>query len=214
MQPQTFERTVAVDRSKSAHLPAILTLAASSLLGSPLLANPHDSPGACDLAGTWYGGSVVAYHMTIIPAVARDHYTVFAQGMYKNSVMNTVYTGQVARRHNRYEGPLMQLSTADPDFLNPPPIGKLPDITAGWTSMRLVDCNTIENRIPFFGVYFGSSIWQPAIDRPAIDWIAPGKTPLVDAPDVDLLTFLSGGMPIVETYHRLLKTVNLDLLHK
>jgi hypothetical protein len=213
MRPQTVEPTTAVAHFKSAHLPAILTLAAGLLLGSPLLAEPFDSPGACDLAGTWYGGSVVAYHMTIIPAGDRDHYTAFAQGMYKNSVMNTVYTGQLARKHNRYEGPLMQLSTADEDFLNPPPIGKLPDITAGWSSMRLVDCNTIENRIPFFGVYFASSIWQPDRDLPVIDWTGV-KTPLVSPPDVDLLIILSGGRPIVETYHRLLKTVNPDLLHK
>jgi hypothetical protein len=179
------------------------------LSSSPLLADSPGSPRPCDLAGTWYGGSVVAYQMTIIPAAVPDHYTVFAQGMYKDGVMNTVYSGQVARKHNRYEGPLMQLSTSDPDFLNPPPIGKMPDITAVWSSMKLVDCNTVENRIPFFGVYFAANIWQPGVD-----WIAPGKTPLLDAPDVDLLNVLAGGMPIVESYHRLLKGVNPSLLHK
>jgi hypothetical protein len=210
MQFQTVEHTTAAARAKAAHLPAILTLAAGLLLGSPLLAETLGSPGACDLAGTWYGGSTVAYHMTIIPAAARDHYAVSFQGMYKNSVMNTVYTGQLARKHNRYEGPFMQLSTADPDFLNPPPIGKLPDIIAGWSSMRLVDCNTIENRIPLFGVYFASSVWQPASDGPTIDWTGV-KTPLVNPPDVDLLIPITGGSPIVETYHRLLDPL---LLHK
>ena len=210
MQPQTVERTTAVARFKTARLSAILTVAAGLLLSSSqLLAEPAGPPRSCDLAGTWYGGSVVAYHMTIIPGVARGHYTVFAEGMYKNSVMNTVYTGQVARKHGRYEGPLMQLSTQDPDFLNPPPIWKMPDIIAGWSSMKLVDCNTIESRIPFFGVYFGSNIWQPGVV-----WTTPGKTPLLDAPDVDLLDVLAGGKPIVETYHRLLKTVNPTLLHE
>jgi hypothetical protein len=85
----------------------------------------------------------------------------------------------------------------------------MPDINAVWSSMKLVDCNTIENRIPFFGVYFGSKIWQPGVN-----WLDPGKTPLRDDPDVDLLDILAGGMPIVETYHRLFPTVNPTLLHK
>ena len=187
----------------------ILALAAALLLSvSAAMAEPAHPPRPCDLAGTWYGGSIVAYQMTIAPAPTPGHYTVFAEGMYKNSVMNTVYTGEVARKHDRYQGPLMQLSTSDPDFLNPPPIGKMPDIVAVWSSMKLADCNTIENTIPFFGMYFASNIWQPGVD-----WITPGKVPLVSAPDVDLVDLLNNGNPIKETYHRLLKTINPALLH-
>ncbi|HXY41219.1 MAG TPA: hypothetical protein VEQ10_16210, partial [Vicinamibacteria bacterium] len=90
------------------------------LSSSPLLAEV-DTPRSCDLTGTWYGGSIVAYQMTIVPAVPPGHYTVVAQGMYKNSVMNTAYTGELARKRNRYEGPLLQLTTGNPAFLNPPP---------------------------------------------------------------------------------------------
>jgi hypothetical protein len=209
MQPQTVERTTAVVRFKAAHLSAILTVAAGLLLSASQVLAESDGPKrACDLAGTWYGGSIVAYHMTIIPAVARDHYTVFAEGMYKNSVMNTVYTGSVTKKHNRFEGPLMQLSTQDPAFLGPPEkIGATPDINAVWSLMKLVDCNTIQNTIPFFGIYFGGPIGESGIV-----WVPPGKIPLLDPPDFNLLIPITGGAPIRETYHRLLKTINPALL--
>jgi hypothetical protein len=128
--------------------------------------------------------------------------------MYKSSVMNTAYTGEVTVKRHRYEGPLMQLSTSDPSFLNPPPIGQMPDITAAWSSMEQVDCNTIKNTIPFFGIYFASNIWQPGVV-----WQTPGKVPFLDAPDVDLLDVLAGGVPVVETYRRVSRTVNPALLH-
>jgi hypothetical protein len=209
MNRQSVQRTCPIPRLQAAHRFAILVLVGGLLLSaSPLLA--EGPPRSCDLTGTWYGGSIVAYHMTVVPAAKPGHFTVIAQGMYKDSVMNTVYTGQVAKKHDRYEGPLMQLSTSDDAFLGPPPlIGKMPDIIAGWTSMKLVDCNTIESRIPFFGLYAGSGIWEPGIV-----WKTDGKVPLVAAPDLDLLDFLNEGKPIKETYHRLLNTVNRDLLHK
>jgi hypothetical protein len=163
----------------------------------------------CSPVGAWYGGSIVAYHMTIIPTVPAGHYIMFAEGMYKDSVMNSVYTGEVVKNGNLYQGSIMQLATSDPDFLNPPPIGKLPDINAGWTSMEMLDCNTIRNTLPFFGAYFATNIWQPGIV-----WKTAGKVPMVDAPDVDLLDLFNGGKPIVETYHRLPKAMNPSLLHK
>ena len=99
----------------------------------------------CNITGTWYGGSVVAYKMTISENVPGGTYTVVFEGMYKNSVMNTTYTTTLVRKGNRYEGSGLALVTQDPDFLNPPPIGKLPDILVGWFSMDLLDCNTIKN---------------------------------------------------------------------
>ena len=185
---------------------AAVVVVAGLAITSPLLAEGR--PPGCDLAGTWYGGSVVAYHMTIVPTRVPDRYTVSFQGMYKNSVMNTAFTGELARKQGRYQGSFLQLTTGDPAFLNPPPIGKLPDIRVGWTSMKLVDCDTIENVIPFYGTYFGSTIWQPGIV-----WLDQGKVPLVDPPDVDILALL-GGKAVVETYHRLLKTINPDLLYE
>jgi hypothetical protein len=187
----------------------ILTLAAALLLSvSAAMAEPAHPARHCDLTGTWYGGSVVAYQMTIVPAGTSGRYSVVAEGMYKNSVMNTIYTGLVARKHDRYEGALMQLTTSDPDFLKPPAeIGKMPDIIAAWSSMELADCNTIQNTIPFFGIYFGGPIGQSGIV-----WVPPGKIPLLDPPDFNLLLPITGGAPIKETYHRLPRTINPALL--
>lgn len=114
----------------------------------------------CTPAGVWYGGSAVAYHMTVIPA---GPYTVFAEGMYKDGVMTTSYWGALTKKNHKYEGSLMQLYTADPDFLNMPPIGKMPDIRAGWSSMEMLNCNTIKNTLPFFGLYLARNIWEPGV---------------------------------------------------
>ena len=76
----------------------------------------------------------------------------------------------------------------------------MPDINAGWLSMKLVGCNTVSNLI-FFGLYLSNSVWSGQ------------KTPMIDAPDVDLINGLNGGRPIVETYHRLPAKVNRALLH-
>lgn len=174
----------------------------------------------CTPSGVWYGGSVVAYQMTIIPGGPAGHYTTFAQGMYKNSVLNTVYAGEVVKNGNKYEGSLVALSTQDPEYLNPPPFTKLPDINAGWASMELLDCNTLQNTIPFFGVYFGPpspfgvGIWEPGTPWWGVNWVAKGKVPLLDQPDVDLIPILTNDTkPIVETYHRVSRTVNPALLH-
>lgn len=178
------------------------------LLAVPCFAQ-HGLGNDCTPAGVWYGGSVVAYQMTIVPAGPAGHYMVQAEGMYKNSVLNTVYTGRFVKKGNVYEGSMMQLSTSDPDFLNPPPIGKMPDLFVGWSVIELVDCNSMKNTIPFFGIYLASNIWQPGIV-----WLPAGKVPLIDPPDVDLLNVLTGGQPVVETYRRLRNQVNPALLHK
>ncbi len=194
----------------------VVLLAAVSCLAQQGLGND------CTLAGTWYGGSVVAYQFTIIPAGPAGHYITFAQGFYKNAVMNTVYSGTLEKRGNKYEGSGMALLTQDPDFLNPPPLGKLPDIIAGWFITELTDCNTIKSTIPFLGLYFGrpmppqiKGIWEPGTPWTGINWVANGVAPMFDAPDVDMIPVLTGGetKPIVETYHRLPMSVNPTLLH-
>lgn len=212
MQSQFIEsKTKGARFCTTPRLWAILLVAGGLLLSSSQLWSQEGRQRrpSCDLSGTWYGGSVVAYQMTIIPAASENQYIVLFEGMYKNSVMNTLFSGEIAKRENLYAGSIMQLSTSDPDFLNPPPIGKMPDIIAGWTSVEFVDCNTIKNTIPFFGLYFSNNIWQPGIV-----WNAEGKIPLVDAPDVDLLDILNGGRPIVETYHRLPKAIEPAVLHR
>jgi hypothetical protein len=209
MQSYRFEQRGAAIRRRGRISGRLVLLVGLLLASSQLLSQEGKGRHGCNLSGTWYGGSVVAYHMTIIPSSPAGHYIVFAEGMYKNSVMNTTYTGKVEKKGELYVGPLMQLATSDPDFLNPPPIGKMPDLNVVWSEMEMVDCNTIKNTIPFFGYYFASNLWQPGIV-----WNMNGKVPLFDVPDVDLLDVLTGGAPILETYHRIAESVNPKLLHK
>lgn len=176
----------------------------------------------CSITGTWYGGSTVAYKMTISENIPAETYTVVFEGMYKSSVMNTTYTTTLVRKGNRYEGSGLALITQDPDFLNPPPIGKLPDILVGWFSIDLLDCRTIRNTIPFLGMYFGAAIpgvtlgiWQPGTPWSGIAWVAGAKAPMIDPPDVDMIPVLTGDVkPIVETYRKVPNKVNPALLHQ
>lgn len=189
----------------------VLLVAAGVLLTSTSVLSQQIKHGwpKCDLSGSWYGGGGATYHMTVTPTFPLGHYIVLFEGMYKNSVMMTMFTGELVKKGNRYEGSGQALFTTDPAFLNPPPIGTMPDIVVGWMSMEMTDCNTVKNTFPFLGLYFAANIWKPGIE-----WITPGKVPLIDAPDVDLLDIETGGKPLVETYHRLLNTVNPNLLHK
>jgi len=48
-----------------------------------------------------------------------------------------------------------------------------------------------------------------------VQWAAGGTVPLRDAPGIDLIPILTGDVkPIFETYHRLMKTINPNLLHR
>lgn len=192
----------------------------------------QQGPGnECTLAGTWYGGSVVAYQLTIVPSTPAGHYTFFFQGMYKApppTAIDAHPTGEIVKKGNVYEGPMLVLH-GDSTFVDLPPAanGKMPDLDAGWVSMEMLDCNTIKNTIPFLGTYFGPptqipplgvdtpGIWLPGNPGMGVNWIAGGKVPLLDAPDLDMILLLTGDVkPIVETYHRLPKTVNPALLHQ
>ncbi len=162
----------------------------------------------CQPDGVWYGGSTVAYQMTIVPTGRDGHYLVTAQGMYRGGVLNTSYQGELVKKGDGWEGAVMQLVTTDSAFLNPPPVGKMPDLNVGWVILQLVDCNTLRDSIPFFGTYAAAGIWQPGII-----W-AGGKRPFIDPPDVDLVNVLNGGKPVEETYHRLPRAIDPKLLHK
>ena len=162
----------------------------------------------CTLAGTWYGGSVVAYQMTIVPSVPAGHYTLFYDGIFKATPIAAMGTGRLVKHGKVYEGSSLSL-VGDDSFINMPPgaNGKMPDVEAVWASMEMVDCNTMRSTVWFFGTYFAANIWEPGIV-----WKA-GK-PLVDPPDIDWINILNNGHPIVETYHRLPNKVNPDLVHK
>ncbi len=168
----------------------------------------------CTPAGTWYGGSVVAYRITITPAEPAGHFSVLTEAMYKNSVISTTWTGQISKSGKIYQGSMSALSTQDPQYMNPPPFTALPDIAAGWFTFELKDCNTMKSVIPFLGLYSGAGIWEPGTPWTGIKWLPNAKVPLIDPPDMDLIPFLTGDTkPIVETYHRVLNTVNPALLH-
>lgn len=168
----------------------------------------------CTIAGTWYGGSVVAYSMTITQSGPAGHYVTYAEGMYKTSILSTGYAGTLDKKGKKFVGAGMALETTNPEYLSPPPFQTLPDLVAAWFSMELVDCNTIRNTIPFFGTYFGVGIWQPGSPWSGVNWLSGGKVPMVDAPDLDMIPLLTGDTkPIVETYHRLPSKVNPALLH-
>ena len=176
----------------------------------------------CTLAGTWYGGSGVAYQLTIVPSTPAGHYTFVFKGMYVNPAAPLAAdpSGELVKtgKGEVYEGSMLSLA-GDKSFIDLPPgaNGKLPDLVAGWNSMELVDCNTIRNTIPFFGLYAGPLIWTPG-SAGGPNWIANAKVPLLSEPDVDLIPVVTGGgtKPIVETYHRMPTNVNrtLDAFHK
>jgi len=84
----------------------------------------------------------------------------------------------------------------------------MPDLVAGWMSLRMDDCNNMTNTMPFLGLYSGAGIWQPG---PV--WVN-AKKPMIDPPDLDLLVILTGGYPVVESYRRLPNNVSPSLLHK
>lgn len=188
------------------------------------------SGNACTPAGTWYGGSVVGYQLTIVPSTPTGHYAFFFQGMYKMpppTAIDAHPTGQLVKNGKRYEGNMLVLH-GDSTFVDLPPAvnGKMPDVDAGWISMELLDCNTLKNTISFLGTYFGPptqipplgvdtpGIWLPGNPAEGVNWIAGGKVPLLDPPDIDMILLLTGDVkPIIETYHRLPQTVNPALLH-
>ena len=58
------------------------------------------------------------------------HYRVFTEGMYKNAVMTTMWSGQIEKHGKLYEGTISALNTQDLAYNGPPPFANLPDIAA------------------------------------------------------------------------------------
>lgn len=158
----------------------------------------------CTIAGTWYGGSVVAYQMTIIPIAPAGRFVVITEPGFTDGKLSTLYSETVVKNGDSYEGGGIQFYSEDPSFATEPPtLGKLPDVRAVWSTMKLTDCNTLSNYIPFFGLYFSSGIWS-------------GKTiPFTTPLDVDLVVILNDGKAIQETYHRMpTAKPPAELMHK
>jgi len=162
----------------------------------------------CTIAGTWYGGSVVAYQMTVTPTTPAGHYIVMAEPMYVNpqAPLAAKYTGQLIKKADVYEGSILSLS-GDKSFINLPPgtNPKMPDLEVGWETMKTGGLQHNPEH---------HSVWQPGTPWTGVQWAADGKVPLRDAPDIDLIPILTGDVkPILETYHRLTTTINPNFLH-
>lgn len=93
----------------------LVVLAAMALLSSfEGIGSAQEGKGnPCTPAGVWYGGSVVAYRMTITPAGPAGQFTILTEAMYKNAVLSTMWAGQITKRGKKYEGSMSSLSTQD-----------------------------------------------------------------------------------------------------
>ena len=147
----------------------------------------------CDIAGTWYGGSDpnTPYIWTITPMVG-GRYSSVAQQAYPFSLIaeyagTTNWAIDITKLNARdYESYGMSYWTYRWAGTDQP---QLPELDIVRSRLRLVDCNTIENTIDAFAVYFHFN--------------STSMTPFVTPPDLDLLELFTGGDPIVETYHRM-----------
>ena len=114
------------------HLLFLLILTALTCVAQPGMGND------CTIAGTWYGGSVVAYQMTVTPTTPAGHYIVMAEPMYVNpqAPLAAKYTGQLIKKADVYEGSILSLS-GDKSFINLPGTNpKMPDLEVGWETMQ------------------------------------------------------------------------------
>jgi hypothetical protein len=171
----------------------------SVLIGTAValaIAVPGFAQGAgndCDISGSWYGGSDPAspYLWTMTPMVA-GRYSSVAQQAFPFSLMpqyagTTNWSIDIRKINAReYEAYGMSYWTYRWAGLDQP---QLPELDIVRSRLRLVNCNTIENTIDVFVVYF-------AFDSTSM-------TPFVTPPDLDILAEFTGGNPIVETYHRM-----------
>jgi hypothetical protein len=169
------------------------------LIGAALLfaiAAPGFAQGAgnnCDISGTWYGGSDpnMPYIWTITPMTG-GRYSSIAQQAYPFSLLQQ-YAGVTnwsidiakvdAREFDSYGMSYWVYRWEDPE--NP----QLPELDVVRSRLRLLDCNTAENTIDVYVVYYSFDSTK--------------MTPFVTPPDLDVIADYNGGKPIVETYRRM-----------
>jgi hypothetical protein len=160
------------------------------------VAAPGFAQGAgtnCDISGTWYGGSDpnTPYIWTITPMVG-GRYSSVAQQAYPFTLIpeyagTTNWAIDIMKLNARdFESYGMSYWIYRWEGLDQP---QLPELDVVRSRLRLVDCNTIENTIDAFAVYFHFDLTS--------------MTPFVTPPDLDILAEFTGGSPIVETYHRM-----------
>jgi hypothetical protein len=138
---------------------------------------------SCSPVGTWYGGqdSPAKYLLTIVP-IRPGHYGArYDQGFTPAIAKLSAWSGDLIKvgKHG-YVNHAIALANAS--AAPPAPGGANPQIWAIRSHVRLVDCDTLESEIDFFGVY------------------AWGMTPFVDTPVGSRLP--ASGI-INETYRRM-----------
>ncbi len=138
---------------------------------------------ACSPTGTWYGGGVTKYILTITP-ITGERFAIRYEPVYSlvglGKAAWTSVPGQLKRvEGNRYVGQAIIMSTTS-SALPPPEDSYELDAVRSW--MVFTNCDDIQLTYDFWGGYFGLN-----------------KVPFVDPPDVIYLP--PGGF--IETYHRM-----------
>ena len=160
----------------------------------PCLAQGYGS--ACDLSGTWIGGSdpsVPIYKLTFVP-VAAGQYSAMGQFIPNIGLYYSNYTGQVRKDGPKtYSGNMVasfEINQSSIEFYATLGI----DLTLNDTEVDgvhdtfvLLDCNTLQGTIDWFGWYLP---------------ITNEKIPFVTQPEVEFIRDFNGGVSIIETYRR------------
>ena len=160
------------------------TLAAAVLLSGSVLwpQEPDHVPGACTLAGTWYGGSSEAKYMFTVIAGTGGDYTAIGDAAFSQVTLGypitTAFSNSIVKnRRKGYEGYGIGMVNSTDAFPAPSP-----EVWAIHFAVRFIDCDTIELDYDFFGAYL---------------WLS-NKTPFVDPPDYVVVP-----PPFSETYRRM-----------
>lgn len=120
----------------------------------------------CSPAGTWYGGAEnsAKYLLTVVATEPGHYSVVYDQGFTPAIPKLSPFVGRLAQvRHGGLVGQVIAL--ANLSAVPPPQGGPNPQIWAAREFGHMVDCDTLEFEIDFYGVY------------------AWGKVPFVDPPD-------------------------------
>ena len=164
------------------------------LAGIPCLA--QGAGRTCEPTGTWLGGSdptgVPGYHLTITREAA-GRYMVVYQSVYDPGTHFTIWTGELKKEsgqiYSQYAVSTYFISQDIADYyrdvwgiqVDPGTI----EVDGIYTHARMLDCNTIQSTISWFGWYVP---------------ITAEKIPFVTQPEIELIDII--GAPIVEIYHR------------
>jgi len=174
----------------------ILLIISCALLVSPGLAqNPQHN---CSMVGTWLGGSdpsgIPYYQMTITSEVDGKLLVAY-QAMYGPGIHYTSWTGEAKKgtaKTSEYALATYIITQEMADFylqnfgiqVDP---GSF-EADGIYTHARMLDCDTIESTITWFGWYIP---------------ITPDTVPFVTQPQIEYIRDLNGGQPIVEIYRRI-----------